>query len=267
MCPLTMYILHVFHSLAAEIKTYGLSSQGDNPLLCEFFFSLLQSFNQSIPLTCSQLSGPWCHFRAPELTPCACDPSDLLLVTELFLSGRFPTELQEAPVQMWACLPPTLNTLIVILTWTAIHFSGNHLPRWKRRKASWGRVFWMVTAEEKNTRSSVLSVEQWDQGITQKLQWSRIRPESCSSWARIPRAHAPQETPLQWEARTPPWESRPCLSQPETDCTQLDPAQPAINTQQINFLKCPCWSSKISILIVLNFIIFVIFCIGMVVLR
>ena len=173
------------------------------------FFSLLQSFNQSIPLTCSQLSDPWCHFRAPESPPYVCDPSELLLVTEFFLSGRFPIELQEAPVQMWACLPPTRNTLMVLLSWTAIHFSGNLLPRWKRRKVSWGRVFWTVTAE-KNTRSGILSVEQRDQGITEKLQWSGIQPESCSSWARIPGAHAPQqEKPLQWAALTPQWESRP----------------------------------------------------------
>ena len=37
---------------------------------------------------------------APESPPYACDPSELLLVTEFFLSGRFPMELQEAPVQM-----------------------------------------------------------------------------------------------------------------------------------------------------------------------
>lgn len=241
--------------------------QGDNPLLRGFFSSssnhLISQFLW-LALSCQTLdvtSGLQNHPHMPViLVNCSSSQNYFFLVDFLQNSRRLLFRCERACLPHWTLYWSFSPGQQFISQVTSCHI--------EKGEKCLGAGFSGQWQLKRRNRGPVYSVEQWDQGVTQKMQWSGIRPESGNSWARIPRACAPhQEKPLKWEALTPPRESRPCLSQLQTDCTQLDPAQPTINKQQINFLKSPYWSSKISILIVLNFIIFVIFCIQMVVLR
>ena len=57
------------------------------------------------------------------------------------------------------------------------------------------------------------------------------KPRVTTTQAHVPRARAPQEKPLQWEAFTPQLESSPCSSTTtrKSLCSNEDPAQLKIN--------------------------------------
>ena len=74
-----------------------------------------------------------------------------------------------------------------------------------------------------------------------------LEPESRNYWAPEPRACAPQEKPVQWEASAPNLESIPCSLQPEKARVQqqINTTQPS--QKQINTAMCTCqWINKYS---------------------
>ena len=105
--------------------------------------------------------------------------------------------------------------------------------------AQWKRI--CLPLQETGVRSLVREDLIW-RGATKPMHhnfWAcAVEPSSCNYWVHesqllkplLPRARAPQEKPLQWEAFTPQLESSPYLRQLEKSShSDKDPAQPKIN--------------------------------------